>query len=252
MGQLCLWGDAQRPGITRRKRRPDTRKRLSEPRGRLRACETCGAKHRKNALTCSALCAYLRRYDHHSVLLWQRCSCGSWWIANNKQYHCPTVCELCGREFKSRILTRRFCNERHRWLYYRYNGQASSVTYGVCRRCGKAFVRRTGMEGGYCGERCRRRTDKRIRATRKRTNGIHPQERYTLRQVADRDGWRCHICHKRVPDRPYRGRSSDPTIDHLVPLSAGGSDTRVNVALAHNRCNGRRGTTGPAQLQAFG
>jgi 5-methylcytosine-specific restriction endonuclease McrA len=77
-------------------------------------------------------------------------------------------------------------------------------------------------------------------------------ERFTLREIAERDGWRCHLCHRSVPDRKYRAKPNDPTIDHLIPLSDGGSHTRVNVALAHNRCNSERSDQGAAQLRLVG
>jgi 5-methylcytosine-specific restriction endonuclease McrA len=32
-----------------------------------------------------------------------------------------------------------------------------------------------------------------------------------------------------------------PTIDHIVPVSKGGDDTRANVQLAHFRCNSVKG-----------
>jgi 5-methylcytosine-specific restriction endonuclease McrA len=44
----------------------------------------------------------------------------------------------------------------------------------------------------------------------------------------------------------------DPEIDHLVPVSAGGSHTWDNVALAHRRCNYERREVGPAQLRLLG
>jgi 5-methylcytosine-specific restriction endonuclease McrA len=37
------------------------------------------------------------------------------------------------------------------------------------------------------------------------------------------------------------------TIDHIVPLAAGGDDTKANVQLAHRRCNTRKGARGGEQ-----
>ena len=62
--------------------------------------------------------------------------------------------------------------------------------------------------------------------------------------VAMRDHWVCHICHKRVTKKTW-------SIDHLIPLVDGGSHTMDNVALAHKDCNARRGArrTIPTQLR---
>jgi 5-methylcytosine-specific restriction endonuclease McrA len=53
-------------------------------------------------------------------------------------------------------------------------------------------------------------------------------------RVAKRDGWRCGICGGKVT-------LEDWSLDHIVPLSQGGSHTYANVTLAHNLCNIRRG-----------
>lgn len=65
-------------------------------------------------------------------------------------------------------------------------------------------------------------------------------------EIAERDGWKCHICGKRVTKKNW-------SLDHLVPLSKGGSHTPENVALAHRICNSRRGRGClPAQLRLVG
>ena len=64
--------------------------------------------------------------------------------------------------------------------------------------------------------------------------------------IAERDRWTCHICHKRVTRKNW-------SLDHLNPLSKGGSHTPENVALAHRRCNSKRGAGRiPAQLRLLG
>ena len=64
--------------------------------------------------------------------------------------------------------------------------------------------------------------------------------------IYKRDGGRCHICGLRVSGARFH-------IDHLVPLSHGGSHTPENVALAHPKCNLRRHDGRlPAQLLLVG
>lgn len=70
--------------------------------------------------------------------------------------------------------------------------------------------------------------------------------------VLERDGWRCHVCGKRI-DRTLSGRAAmGPTIDHLVPISEGGEHSYANVRAAHRRCNSRRGVGGAVQLALVG
>lgn len=63
--------------------------------------------------------------------------------------------------------------------------------------------------------------------------------------VAERDGWRCAICGKRVTRKTW-------SLDHIVPLARGGSHTYENVTLAHLRCNIARGVgRRPVQAPLF-
>ena len=58
--------------------------------------------------------------------------------------------------------------------------------------------------------------------------------------VFERDGWICQLCAD--PVDPYeRRRRWRASLDHIVPLSKGGSHTYDNVQLAHAGCNSRKG-----------
>jgi HNH endonuclease len=59
-------------------------------------------------------------------------------------------------------------------------------------------------------------------------------------RLAERDGWWCWLCGEAVD--PTATGPWQPTVDHLVPRSRGGSNDAVNLRLAHRRCNNRRGS----------
>lgn len=70
-------------------------------------------------------------------------------------------------------------------------------------------------------------------------------ERVKRADIWRRDGGRCHIC----------GKPCDPNnwhLDHLIPLSIGGTHEPKNVAVSHPRCNMVRGNRGAAQLRLLG
>jgi hypothetical protein len=119
-----------------------------------------------------------------------------------------------------------------------------SFTAGYCGECGGAFVSPGSRCDRFCSGRCskrnRRRRDKQTRS--KRINTGVKRETIDLPRLAFRDGWRCHICHRKVTRKTW-------SHDHLIPLSAGGSHTWDNVALAHVLCNSLRGAHGHAQLR---
>jgi 5-methylcytosine-specific restriction endonuclease McrA len=65
-------------------------------------------------------------------------------------------------------------------------------------------------------------------------------EPYTLREIGERDAWVCHLCSEAIdPALRYPDQASS-SVDHLVPISRGGPDTRANVKISHWLCNVRR------------
>ncbi len=71
-------------------------------------------------------------------------------------------------------------------------------------------------------------------------------EKIVRDEIYQRDSGKCHICGKHVSAQDFH-------LDHLVPLSRGGTHTRDNIALAHPFCNRQRGPGHlPAQLLLIG
>lgn len=154
--------------------------------------------------------------------------------------------------------------------------QSCRETEKICRRCGESkslieFSRSEGDRIGFCKscyatarsaiyESGRARADaiwrkrhgterppgtshydqdpadvlqapKRRRAERLRNAKRAPINREA---IFERDGWLCGICGEPVA-------VGDATLDHIVPISLGGSHEPSNVRLAHSLCNSRRG-----------
>lgn len=114
------------------------------------------------------------------------------------------------------------------------------------------------MVTGHVFKRCEACRAVRLQARNRRKNmarrGVSPCSTMTLRQLGDRDRWRCHLCGRsvdpklRVPDRMAG------TFDHLIPVAdrSDDPDASSNLRLAHHSCNSRRGTGGVVQLLLFG
>jgi hypothetical protein len=154
------------------------------------------------------------------------------------------VCDVC-REQKKR--ERALAIKEHR----RVNGRKKykkPIKRGVCRRC------EVKCENYVCNDCQRDVVEQGRRKYRERLQGIK-SEPYTSREIAERDGWRCQLCRKPVNPRKRHPDPMCASIDHIVPISQGGTDVRANVQLAHLFCNmskGNRAVPDGEQLRLLG
>lgn len=75
---------------------------------------------------------------------------------------------------------------------------------------------------------------------RSNNNDVEFDESITLKAVRLRDNDICQICGLTVDDTAIENghiKRMYPTVDHIIPLSKGGSHTWDNVRLAHMSCN---------------
>lgn len=166
----------------------------------------------------------------------------------------PRPCDGCGWSWTpSAHMHRRarFCSSQ---CNAASRGQApfpnsSRVHFVRCRDC-DVFLRTSRRHAPIA--KCRSCTAQRRAAANRRKNakrrGAKVGVMFTLVEIGDRDGWRCHLCGKPVDSDRSGMDPAGPTIDHLIPVSQGGADIPENVRLAHRVCNVRRGAGGSVQL----
>lgn len=153
-------------------------------------------------------------------------------------------CVQCGRSLKGRQQTT-YCS--HQCCVRHMRGTPEVRT---CLSCGKAFP--TWDRGGFCSPRCRR-DGNHAWAHRKRAKMRGSgAERFSRREIFERDGWRCQLCGKKTRRRVNRYHPQAPTLDHIIPIARGGSHTRANSQCAHRRCNLRKHTAIRGQMRLFG
>lgn len=87
-----------------------------------------------------------------------------------------------------------------------------------------------------------------VRRARKRGVG---SEKFSPIEIFERDGWRCQLCFG-MTNRNVRWPHTDmPSLDHIIPLAAGGAHARINSQCTHLGCNTRKNKRPLGQLRLF-
>ncbi|MEU2106485.1 HNH endonuclease signature motif containing protein [Nocardia sp. NPDC019255] len=58
------------------------------------------------------------------------------------------------------------------------------------------------------------------------------------------DGYRCHLCRRKTDPTKVAPHPRSPTIDHVIPLSKGGTHEPSNCRTACFHCNATKGDRG--------
>lgn len=187
--------------------------------------------------------------------------------------HCVPVgtelksdCRGCGANFGQikkqgfgRHLT--YCSQECRDTGNAKNRNLSYVSRKIdhtCIECSKVFSAYPRSAGNaYCSISCaneKRRVyadvGERTRAyfhrRRARIRGTKA-DRFTDLSIFERDGWICGICNDTVDPTLRFPHHYSASLDHVIPLSKGGSHTAENCQLAHWVCNSRKTCSLPVQ-----
>lgn len=178
----------------------------SNAKSNVKSCTECGtslAHRRVDAIVCSKFCADVRAGQRLPAPLPE------------------IVCALEGCEISFTPNRRgvRCCSENHGAIH--------------CNRERRA----SGRELNSPWNEARKANYHKRRAQKRGTQAedIRPIDIY------ERDGWLCGLCSTTVdPGRAWPDRMS-PSLDHILPLSKGGTHTHENVQLAHLTCNVSKG-----------
>ena len=168
---------------------------------------------------------------------------GRWYRANGKDRRArletrrkrgePCVSDGCS----GAVLTE--CRGLCQTCYSRWRETGvSDVPLLTCDDCGVEFRRRRWPgKRTFCSKRCERRTMHRGRSSARKRVETAGDDGLDYRYVHARDGGICGICGYAVDITLDRRRRMSATLDHIVPISRGGTHVDSNVQLAHRACN---------------
>lgn len=125
--------------------------------------------------------------------------------------------------------------------------RTSKVYAKNCIECGKEFKTRYSNKT-ICSKKCKTRRDNRVKDIKRRRILRHNgkvERSITLDKLIIRDKNICHICgeqcnredYETTKDGHYIAGERHPSIDHVIPISKGGTHTWGNIKLAHMGCN---------------
>ena len=170
-------------------------------------------------------------------------------------------CRVCGATFLSKraaVMCSDACRREYASRQRRENYVPMLPRTAACATCGQSFTQQgRGGRRVYCSSACEHRspTYRAMRAGHRHrrrvrlAGGPSSGDRFRREDIFARDGWRCHLCGRKVRRDVPATHDMAPTIDHLVPVAARGAHEARNVATAHFICNALRRDTGPAQLR---
>lgn len=179
-------------------------------------CAQCGAAFVSQRGTRKVFCSPKCGCDHYNGLRARERK-----VLQSKTHY---VCIHCGgpRRPPSRSYCSVYCRDRHQL--------GSEFQTFDCAQCGTPWTRRRALgHPARCPE-CASKTG--------RGGGLF---RRVGLGVLDRDGWQCQLCWRPIDPLCRMPQPGAPTVDHIVPVSEGGTDALDNLRAAHFDCNRKRG-----------
>lgn len=111
----------------------------------------------------------------------------------------------------------------------------------LCVICNELIPSTNRSDKKYCSMRCAEDVRGKINNASRRIRTESPFERISRFEIYSRDNWECQLCHKPVKRELIWPHKQCASLDHILPLSRGGTNTVANLQLAHYSCNSRRG-----------
>ena len=183
--------------------------------------------------------------------------------------HCKTECPECHRlkvernerERKMAQMRRALVRALHGMLRVKEREEREREfldTVHVCKECGREFTLRELRESNpwnfsdsptFCSLSCSHRYHGRISKHRRREKKRAGDCDLSLRELDERDNHTCYLCGGQTDWNDYRVDGSGnfvagdmyPSMDHVIPLVAGGTHTHGNLRIAHRLCNALKG-----------
>lgn len=141
------------------------------------------------------------------------------------------ICKACGKEYFTKEFNSVFyCSEKCKIK--------SSIRKSFCIICGEEFTHSAYAKAKVCKNISCIREVYKIKSAKRRAQKLNNiVGEIDIKTIYMRDGFKCGICHKKVLMHKKFPHKKSPSIDHIIPITLGGSTTMNNLQLAHLSCN---------------
>jgi 5-methylcytosine-specific restriction endonuclease McrA len=181
-----------------------------------------------------------------------------------KRPHIKT-CLVCETEFETARDSGKYCSSECRQegskaiVAERVKAKFAALYPGgikhkTCRWCNEPME--VSAKKSYAGRLyhpdCSKEAERaryRIKTVKRQSKLVKPS-RLAADEVVRTYGANCHICELPIDPSLPRTSKQGLTVDHLIPLSKGGSDTIENLRPAHWSCNRKKSDKLPEELNA--
>lgn len=190
-----------------------------------------------------------KRYDRVHDLVCQRCGISFRTKNGPEQRYCGLVCAKNKGKSTALVVYR---PPRRVFQLKEVKGKGL-WTSGQCRVCSRWFM--SDITDVTCSAECRYRNH-RIRANRdKERRRARQHNAYVAdvdrKRVFKLDAYRCHLCGKKCDRTKSVPHPKAPTVDHVIPLAAGGTHEPANCRTACFKCNAVKGDRGGGEQLAL-
>lgn len=160
-------------------------------------------------------------------------------------YRSLTQCEWCDRLFDNSGTAKKYCSDDCMIKARRQRDTDKRVPRTIqweqrqCKLCNKSFYANAARKRKYCTEYCSGKAAKLRRRAKKKKQFV---EDVNIGLLYKRDKGNCQLCGRKVNRDVDWNHPLAPTIDHIIPICAGGKHSYKNTQLAHRHCNTKKGS----------
>lgn len=186
------------------------------------------------SFTCSVKCRKTRerrlRYSKDKFAKTCFTCKGSFTAMDARETYCSKDCKA--KEYASRLKQKRAKEKEERPDF------VEQPCYYCAKPVWKLATRGGKISHPVCKDAARRDTNRQKNSRRRKYRFISQSK---FMEISIRDEWTCHLCGEQIDESLPRQAKMGASLDHVLPISKGGTDHPENLKLAHFICNVRKG-----------